>query len=118
MLDLSQQGSSFADRSDPGLGSDASAEEVSLKRPHWKNRHTLGTISGFLCNHGPPGSDCLLGIGTLGAQGGELGLLLYKSGVPLQSYREDCELSSYHGPEHCCPLHHDPVHQRPAHLCC
>lgn len=51
MLDLShQQGMSFANRGDPALGLDASAGKVNLERPHWKNRCTLGTILGLLCN--------------------------------------------------------------------
>lgn len=80
MLDLRQQSRSFADRGNPGLGSDASAGEVSLVRPHWKNRHTVGTISGLLCNHGPPGSDCLLGIGTLEFKVESWGACLIRAG--------------------------------------
>jgi hypothetical protein len=66
MFDLShQQGRPFANRGASRPGSDASAGEVNLQRPPWKNRHTLGTILGLLCNQRPPGSDYLLGIGTL-----------------------------------------------------
>lgn len=66
MFDLNyQQNKPFANRGAPRPGSDDSAGEVNLKRPHWKNRRTLGTILGLLCNQRPPGSDCLLEIGTL-----------------------------------------------------
>lgn len=80
MLDLSQQGRSFADRSDPGLGSDASAEEVSLKRPHWKNRHTLGTISGLLCNMGLQEVIVSWGLGHLEPKVGSWGSCFIRAG--------------------------------------